>query len=98
MKTVAGIFAFIIILSSPLHAFMKPSAGYTEENLQQSILLKQTETESAKITQSETSKPIVVIMGDTGEIYFLFSNHLFSLQKNDEEILPLNNPLQKNLY
>ncbi len=96
MKTVAITFLLTLILSSPIHAFMKSATEYAIASAEQNIIPRNLSDDLDKDPGSKVDKPLVVILGDAGEVYFLFMNQLFGLHKNDEALLPCSTPLQKS--
>ncbi len=98
MKTVVIAFLFTFIFSSPIHASIGSKSDYAVEPIQERIAAVNLSKDTDSADQSRIDKPIIVILGDDGEVYFIFMNQFFSLHINDEASLPFSAPSGKSYY
>lgn len=96
MKTIAITFLFTLLLSSPIHAHMNTATGYVAAGIEQNIIPLNLSNGLDSDSGSKLDKPVVVILGDGGEVYFFFMNQLFSLHQSHEAFVPCSAPLLKS--
>ncbi len=95
MKSLIVVFVLsCIFFSSPAYASTTRSSDGSSLALDTIILAENASCNLSMSTDKSTIKPMVIVIGDTGEVLFLMNNQILGFNTTGESMIPALNPLK----